>query len=180
MGKFGMPIMRNTILSLALLFCLCPNYLAAESAKVIQNSPAKVYQINGNFSDVKEALIFSIENQGLVVSYIAKAGEMLARTSKVTGDKPAVYRRAENVFFCKATLSDKLVRESPHGVVFCPFVVGIYTLNKPQQSPNTNTKTETATDTPVYIRYPRLPKNMAISAEIEKLLESVIQETIEF
>lgn len=176
MVKLEMPFIKNITFVLILLVCTCPSYLIAQSAKVIQESPAKVFQIKSSFDDVKEALIFSIENHGLVVSYTAKASDMLARTANVTGGKPAVYKQAENVFFCKATLSDKLVRESPHAVVFCPFVIGIYTLNQPKLSSNTDTDAGTL----VYISYPRLPKSMSMSREIEQLLESVIKETIEF
>jgi hypothetical protein len=175
---------RLLILISVLLLIAVPQIAIADSSiEIVKSEPVKVYRVEGRFEDLKEALVFSIESHGLVLSYVAQASEMFARTAKATGNNSAVYQKAENLFFCKAKLSHELVREDPHSVVFCPFVIAIYTLN-PSNIPQTkgtiqNDKTNKDKGS-VFLAYPRLPKELETSKPIEALLESIIKETIEF
>ncbi len=98
---------------------------AAEYKKI---GPAWVFEVAGNFPDIKENLVLAIENEGMVISYTSHASKMLARTAKAAGVTQAVYSDAEIVFFCKAELSHGLVQANPHNLVLCPYSVAIYAL----------------------------------------------------
>lgn len=106
---------------LGALFLLTSLAVAAQPAPVI-------YSKQGQFEEVRDALGEALTNRGLVVSYHARIGEMLARTGKDIGADRVVYRHAEAFEFCSAALSRALMEADPTAIAYCPFTVFVYEL----------------------------------------------------
>ena len=136
------------------------------AAQYLVTDSAWIYSTQGEFEDVKESLVFAIQEQGAVVSYTAHASDMLARTGKALGITQAVYSKAEVVLFCKAEISHKLVEADPHTLVLCPYPIAIYTLT-----------TEPGT---VYLSIRKPLQNLIEYQAIQEFLEKIISQTLEF
>jgi uncharacterized protein (DUF302 family) len=80
------------------------------------------------FEHVKEDVVNAVTKRGFVIDYTAYIGTMLDRTAKDVGATRKVYDRAEAIQFCSATLSRKMMEADPANIVFCPYVISIYTL----------------------------------------------------
>ena len=87
-----------------------------------------VHTFTGAFEDVRERLVFAIEQQGLAVSAVAPVGEMLRRTQADVPGAAAVYREAIVVQFCSSVTAHAAARENPHLLALCPFSVAVYSL----------------------------------------------------
>lgn len=85
-------------------------------------------QLQGNFDEVKEAIVTAIENRGLVINYTSHMADMLKRTGSDLGSGRLIYDRAEIVEFCSASLSRRMMETDPHNIVLCPFSLSIYQL----------------------------------------------------
>ncbi len=127
---------------------------------------AWLYSTQGEFDEVKESLIFAIQDQGAVVSYTAHASDMLARTGKALGITENVYDKAEVVLFCKAEISHKLVAADPHTLVLCPYPIAIYTL---AAEPGT-----------VYLSIRKPLQSLMEYQAIQGFLEKIIVQALEF
>jgi len=117
--------MRLACLASLLVTCL---HAGAQTPLGKINGPAEVFALEGDFEDVRDSLVFAIESQGLVISYISHAADMLERTGAVVDHPPAVYGGAEVVLFCKAGLSHNLAADNPHNLVLCPYPIAVYSL----------------------------------------------------
>jgi uncharacterized protein (DUF302 family) len=130
----------------------------------------KTYVANGKFDDVRDNLEFAITGRGIVINNVAHIGNMLSRTAKDVGASVQVYEKAEALEFCSAVLSRKMMEADRHNIVFCPYVISVYTL--PGESNR------------VYLSY-RRPVVVGNAAsreslqEVEELLDAVIAEAIE-
>jgi uncharacterized protein (DUF302 family) len=127
----------------------------------------KIHSVAGQYDDVKERVLFAIENRGIVLNYTARVGNMLERTGKDLGRPRQIYGQAEVLEFCSAALSRDTMEADPHNIVFCPYAIAIYTL--PQEPGQ------------VYLAYRRpSPVGMQSSARalaaVEKLLEGIVSE----
>jgi uncharacterized protein (DUF302 family) len=127
----------------------------------------KLHFVKGQYDDVKERVMFAIENRGIVLNYTARVGNMLDRTGKDLGHPRRIYGQAEVLEFCSAALSRDTMEADPHNIVFCPYAIAIYTL--PQEPGR------------VYLAYRRpSPAGMQSSAKalaaVEKLLEDIVSE----
>jgi uncharacterized protein (DUF302 family) len=89
-----------------------------------------VRSVKGDFADVKELVLFALQNRGLVLNYTAHIGTMLARTGKDIGRPRHLYRDAQMLEFCSATVSRDTMEADPHNIVYCPYSIAIYTLPK--------------------------------------------------
>lgn len=124
----------------------------------------------GAFADVKERLIFAIENRGLVVSYTAHVGAMLDRTGGEIGSSRSIYADAEVVEFCSATLSRATMEADPHNIAFCPYSIAIYTLAGERQD--------------VYVAFRMLAAGSGSEAsrrallKVEQLLADIVREAL--
>ena len=85
-------------------------------------------QLNGNFSDVRDAITMSIENRGLVVNYVSHIADLLQRTGNGIGASKTIFEQAEIIEFCSASLSRRMMEADPHNIVLCPFAITIYSL----------------------------------------------------
>lgn len=133
-------------------------------------SPAvRLQSVKGKYEDVKERVMFAIENRGIVLNYTARVGNMLERTGKDLGRPQQIFVQAEVLEFCSAVLSRGTMEADPHNIVSCPYTIAIYTL--PQEPGK------------VYISY-RKPAAAGVRASakslaaVEKLLEDIVQEAL--
>jgi hypothetical protein len=90
---------------------------------------------------------------------------MLDRTQADLGYKTQVYATGgETVMFCKADLSQAMMRDNPHNIDLCPYGISIYTL---ATEPNK-----------VFLSY-RQPVDFPVYKPIHALLDSIIQSVAE-
>lgn len=115
---------RAILLVLALLFAS-----AAPASERVKESPHQVlYRLDGVFDDVKENIQMAIEDQGLVINYIAQVGDMLNRTGKDLGFDEEIYTHGDVIEFCSASLSREMALADPTNLVFCPYAIHVYEL----------------------------------------------------
>ena len=119
------------------------------------------------FENVKEDVVNAVTKRGFVIDYTAYIGTMLDRTAKDVGAGKPVYARAEAVQFCSAVLSRKMVEADPGNIVFCPYVIVIYSL---AGDPGT-----------VYVGYRRpqqvgTPASRASLKAVDDLLNGIVKE----
>lgn len=123
-----------------------------------------------SFADVKERLIFAIENRGLVVSYIAHVGAMLERTGGEVGSSPPIYTNAEVIEFCSAALSRATMEADPHNIAFCPYSIAVYALAQERER--------------VYVAFRMLAagsrpdRSRRTLLEVDKLLADIVREAL--
>lgn len=127
----------------------------------------KIHSVSGQYDDVKERVMFAIENRGIVLNYTARVGNMLERTGKDLARPRQIYGQAEVLEFCSAALSRDTMEADPHNIVFCPYAIAIYTL--PQEPGK------------VYLAYRRPAQagtrtSVKALAAVEKLLEDIVSE----
>lgn len=148
-------------------FVLCA-LLALPFSAFAAERYAVLFKAQGTFQDVRDAVQFAIEGEGLKITNTNHIGEMLQTTGKDIGATRKVYEHAEQFEFCSATISRRMMEADPHAIVMCPYSVVVYTV------PNDKT---------VYIAYRKPPatKNQALNkalAEVEKLLSGIIKGAI--
>ncbi len=104
--------------------------LALEPVKSTEHQV--LYRVQGEYAEVRENVRLAIENQGLVVTYVAGVADMLARTGGDLGFGEPVYAAGEVLEFCSAPLTRDMVVADPANLVFCPYSVHVYALtNEP-------------------------------------------------
>lgn len=155
--------MLKRIAVLALLAGFAVPAQAADPAHLM------LVKTKAKFEDVKEDVVNAVTKRGLVVDYTAHIGGMLDRTAKDVGATKKIYDRAEAVQFCSATLSRKMMEADPANIVFCPYVVVIYTL---AADPGT-----------VHVGYRRpqqtgTPASRASLKAVDELLSGIVREAV--
>ena len=90
----------------------------------------KRYQVKGEFNEVKDFLILAITEKGIKISSTSYISKMLERTRDDVGGSKNIYKNAEAIGFCSATLSRKMMESDPHHIVFCPYTIVIYELTE--------------------------------------------------
>jgi uncharacterized protein (DUF302 family) len=111
--------MKTVLISILLSLFLSTVTQAADHMSVASKQ--------GKFEDVRDDLIMAIENRGLKINHTNHIADMLARTGTAVGDTRQVYGQAEQVEFCKADLSRTMMLADPSNIVFCPYIIAIYT-----------------------------------------------------
>ena len=127
---------------------------------------AMVWQVEGDYEEVRDDLKDAIESRGMVISYISHAKAMLDRTGKDIGYPDTVYPHGAEIFlFCKADTSQKLVRVNPHHVVLCPYAIAVYDVaGEPGR---------------VYLSYRVAPEDTPEYQPVERLLREIIEGVVE-
>ncbi len=155
---------------ISLPLALCLSVIAYRASSQVTGpeelGPALVWTVQGDFRDVKQDIVTTIEAKGLVVSYTAYAANMLARTSEAVTDAKPVYDQGESILFCKADLSHELARQNPHNIVLCPYSISLYTL------------IEAPATTYVSVRLPALQVPAYIA--VHDLLEQIVEKALEW
>jgi uncharacterized protein (DUF302 family) len=139
---------------------------AADSSTPAQTETVMEVTARGRFDDVKQQLVLSIENRGLIVNHESKVGEMLERTGKDLGAATRIYVRAEVLEFCSATLSRQVMEADARLLALCPYGIGIYTLPGEADS--------------VHLAY-RRPQSEGTAAaqilqQVDRLLHEIVQD----
>lgn len=129
----------------------------------------KTYVSTGSFGEVRDNLELAITGRGIVINNVSHIGNMLSRTGKDVGATVEVYEKAEALEFCSAVLSRKMMEADRHNIVFCPYIISVYSLPGEQDR--------------VYLSYrrPTLVGNQASRQslqEVEQLLDEIIDESI--
>jgi uncharacterized protein (DUF302 family) len=86
------------------------------------------HRVTGTYADLRERVVFAIEEKGLVVGHVAKIGEMLRRTAAELKEPPPPFAEAEVIEFCSARLSRDVTLADPRYVAFCPYAISLYSL----------------------------------------------------
>ena len=125
----------------------------------------KLYTVEGQFEDVRQDIEMAITGRGMVINNVSHIGNMLARTGQDLGAGKELYKQAEALEFCSATVSRRMMETDPHNIVFCPYIIAIYTLPAEKDK--------------VYVAFRRpLPVGSDESRQalvaVEKLLEDII------
>jgi uncharacterized protein (DUF302 family) len=81
----------------------------------------------GKFEDVRDDLVNAIEGRGIKINHSNYIAEMLERTGKDLGATKQVYLQGEQVEFCKSNLSRAQMEADPSNMVFCPYIISVYT-----------------------------------------------------
>ena len=152
-------MLRYFLLSTLVLVSTCVN---AESRR---DDYMKLYTVEGKFEDVRMDIEMAITDRGMVINNVSHIGNMLARTGKDLGAGKQIFQKAEALEFCSSTVSRTMMETDPHNIVFCPYIIAIYTL--PADSDK------------VYVAFRRpLPVGSAESQQslvaVEQLLEEII------
>ena len=152
-------MLRYILLSALVLAGTCVN---AESQR---DDYMKLYTVEGKFEDVRMDIEMAITDRGMVINNVSHIGNMLARTGKDLGAGKQIFQKAEALEFCSSTVSRTMMETDPHNIVFCPYIIAIYTL--PAESNK------------VYVAFRRpLPVGSAESQQslvaVEQLLEEII------
>lgn len=128
---------------------------------------AIVYEVhNKGYQQAREDLTAAIEERGMVISAVSHIKPMLDRTNTDLGyaDKPLYSTGGETVLFCKADLSQSMMRQNPHNIALCPYGISIYTLAEHPKS--------------VFLSY-REPVNADFYKPIQQLLTDIIMSVAE-
>lgn len=104
-----------------LLLCVNPSVSASDdvSTRVLTGS---------DFRSAHDALIETIEAEGLVVSAVIPFNGMLARTAKDLAQDASPFAEAEIVQFCSSVLAWQMVAEEPGQLSLCPLSIAIYAM----------------------------------------------------
>lgn len=140
--------------------------LMAAPIKPQKISEAMVYTLPGKtYEQVREDLTAAIEERGMVISAVSHVKDMIDRTSTDLGYKQGIYATGgETVLFCKADLSQAMMRDNVHNMALCPYGISVYTL------PNEANK--------VFVSY-RIPPKMKVYQPIHQLLDDIVQSLAE-
>ncbi|MDH5179777.1 MAG: DUF302 domain-containing protein [Gammaproteobacteria bacterium] len=157
--------MKNNLKSVLILFLLVVQGCAMAAGE--RDSYMKLFTVQGKYENVRDDLELAITGKGIKINNIAHIGDMLERTGKDIGKSKQVFSHAEAFEFCNATISRATMEADPHNIVFCPYVVAVYSL------PDDPNKT--------YIAY-RRPQLVGSAAskqslqKIENMLDEIIAE----
>ncbi len=126
--------------------------------------------VEGSFEDVRVDLELAITERGMIINNVSHIGNMLARTRKDVGAGKQIFVEAESLEFCSSVISRKMMETDPHNIVFCPYIISVYTL------PGEKNR--------VYLayRHPQLVGSAASKQSlqtVEKLLHSIVADVVE-
>lgn len=128
-------------------------------------------KVAGVFEDVAEDIKGAIIGRGIKINNISHIGNMLARTAADVGSDVTIFATdALAIEFCSSTISRETMEADPHNIVFCPYIISVYSL--PGDLEHT------------YVSYRRpLPvgdaRSQASIKAVEALLEDIIIEAVE-
>ncbi|MFO8156095.1 MAG: DUF302 domain-containing protein [Thiohalospira sp.] len=164
------PMTRIAAPLLAVAALLLAGTAAAAQEPVKKTEHMVVYQYEESFDFALEAVEMAITGRGMVINNTAHIAEMLARTADDVGGE-AVYEKGQALEFCSATVSRATMEADIHNIVFCPYIIAVYTVaDEPGQ---------------VYLAYRRPPRvgdeeSRAALGDVEELLDELVQEAMAF
>ena len=144
------------------LFCI-NSCAQTNTSKTVNFST--LFQVQGEFEEIRDELVEVIEDKGMVISFVSHAGKMLERTQSTSKIKGNVYEDAEILLFCKADLSHKLAASDVHTLVLCPQAISVYRLKSDPEI--------------VYMSIRNAPENVVAYQAIFSLMTEIIEQVIE-
>ncbi len=152
-----------------ILWLLLGSLVSASQAQSERDEYMRLFSIEGNYEDVREDLELAITDRGMIINNVSHIGKMLARTGKAVGASKQIFVEAEALEFCSSVISRKMMEADPHNIVFCPYIISLYTL------PGEKNR--------VYVAYRRpLPVGSPASKQalqrVEKLLQSIVDDVL--
>ncbi|MEN8175677.1 MAG: DUF302 domain-containing protein [Pseudomonadota bacterium] len=129
------------------------------------------YEADSDFESAENALKMAIGDQGLAIATESHVSDMLDRTGRDIGAERKVYVKAVNFEFCSALYSRKLMEANPDNIVFCPFIISVYSI--PEEPERT------------FFAYRRLlaptadEDTQAVLRSIEEVLDSIARRAVE-
>jgi len=123
--------------------------------------------VAGVFEDVRDDLELAITGRGIKINNVAHIGNMLSRTAKDVGASKQVFAHAEAMEFCSSTISRATMEADPHNIVFCPYVIAVYTL------PGEQDKVHLAYRHPLIVGTDASKKSLQA---VDKLLNDIVTE----
>ncbi|MHB1084833.1 MAG: DUF302 domain-containing protein [Thiobacillus sp.] len=127
-----------------------------------------VFKTQGTYQNVRDSVQFSIEGKGLKITHSNMIADMLERTGKDLGKTKQIYEFGEQMEFCSATVSRKMMEADPHTMVLCPYSVSVYKIPD---------------DPAIYVAYRKPPRtrNPALKKaldDMENLLTEIIKDAL--
>ena len=152
-----------------ILWLLLGSLVSVSQAQSERDEYMRLFSIEGNYEDVREDLELAITDRGMIINNVSHIGKMLARTGKAVGASKQIFVEAEALEFCSSVISRKMMEADPHNIVFCPYIISLYTL------PGEKNR--------VYVAYRRpLPVGSPASKQalqrVEKLLQSIVDDVL--
>jgi uncharacterized protein (DUF302 family) len=117
-APFGVPFFLRFIFA-GMLFCGAAGVSAEDDV-------TKQFLASSDFQSAHDALIETVEAEGLVVSAVIPFNGMLARTAKDLAQGPSPFAEAEIVQFCSSALAWQMVTEEASQLSLCPLSIAIY------------------------------------------------------
>jgi len=142
----------------------------ASPAQTDRDSYMRLFSLEGNYEDTREYLKLAITERGMVINNISHIGKMLARTHKDVGAGKQIFVRAEALEFCSSVISRQMMEADPHNIVFCPYIIAIYTL------PGEKNRVYLAYRRPLPVGSPASKKSLLA---VEKLLQDIVDDVRE-
>ncbi len=138
---------------------------ACVSAGSARHDYMLLYIVEGEFEDVRQDIEMAITDRGMVINNVSHIGNMLARTGQDLGAGKQIFKKAEALEFCSATVSRRMMETDPHNIIFCPYIIAIYTLPAEQD------KVYVAFRRPIPVGSEESKKSLHA---VEKLLQDII------
>lgn len=154
-----------------LLLIVSSTLMANGNGQVIKTSLLiKTYTIDDTVENAVFNLKEALKDKGMVVNTVSHISEMLQRTGKDLGKAKKIFSKAENIEFCSATISRKTMEANPHNIIYCPYIISVYSLaGKPGKT---------------YVSYRKLPrvsnnKSDIALQKVEMLLDELAKATVQ-
>lgn len=124
-SRFGAPSAASRWASAVLVWGVLALPLAWRPASAADDI-ASVMLPGGNFQAARDALVESIEEEGLVVSAVIPFNDMLQRTAAASASSAvSPFVRAEIVQFCSSRIAWQLLAEDRAQIALCPLSISV-------------------------------------------------------
>lgn len=146
-----------------LILGLNSQLIAAEA----RDNYMRMYVVDSSFENVRDDLELAITGRGIKINTVSHIGAMLSRTGKDVGASKKIFEHAQAFEFCSATVSRATMEADPHNIVFCPYVIAVYSLAGEKDR------------TYLSFRRPTLVGNKASKEslqKVEELMKSIVEE----
>ena len=150
-----------------LIFLLATGLFTHLQAKDGRESYMQMYVVNSSYDFVRDDLELAITGRGIKINTVSHIGDMLARTGKDIGSSQKVFEHAEAFEFCSAKVSRATMEADPHNIVFCPYIIAVYSL------PGEKNKTYVSYRKPTLVGSKASKESLK---KVEALLRSIAEE----
>ena len=143
---------------------------AAPVTKADPYSHMKMRKIESAHEYVYDDIKSAITDRGIKINNISHIGNMLKRTAEAVGATQVVYERAEAIEFCSSTVSRKTMEADIHNIVFCPYIISVYSLPGEKETTYVSYRIPTPVGT---------PESQESIKAVQVLLEEIITSAVE-